>query len=209
MRCVSHRAFSLPMSCVEEGVGAVEVEAEVVTATILMATMGLPLTTLPITVHRRPSTAMDVVDHPTITHTDTPRILLGHHSSSSTAVGTVRAVPGHSPCLLHTAAGTLTQIAAGLHLGQLRGMVGADITPGPQVEAHMVVAAMVAAADMAAAPTVGVMDMDMAEAEAASIILHHTRADTILAAVMMVAIALDVVGRHEAVVEGGVSEAAT
>jgi hypothetical protein len=193
---------------VEEAVGA-EAEVEVVMAIILMVTMGPPLPTLPITVHRRLPTATDAVGYPTITHKDTPRILLGHHSSS-TAVGTVREVPGHSRCLPPTA-GTLTQIAAGPHRGRFQGIVGVDIILGPQVEAHMVVAAMaVAEGDMAAAAVaVGVMDMDMAEAEAevASIILHHMRADTVLAAAMMEAIVLGVVDRREAVAAAEVSEA--
>jgi len=75
---------------------------------------------------------------------------------------------------------------------------------GLRVEAHMVVAAMAVAEEgMAAAAGV----MDMAEAEAASIILHHIRADTVLAVAMMVAIVLGVVDRREAVAEAEVSEA--
>jgi len=75
---------------------------------------------------------------------------------------------------------------------------------GLRVEAHMVVAAMAVAEEgMAAAAGV----MDMAEAEAASIILHHIRADTVLVVAMMVAIVLGVVDRREAVAEAEVSEA--
>jgi len=69
----------------------------------------------------------------------------------------------------------------------------------------MAVAMAVAEGDMAAA-AVGVMVV--MEAEAASTILHHIRADTILlAAAMMVAIVLGVVDRREAVAEAEVSEA--
>lgn len=181
-------------------------EAEVEVAITRMVTMRQ---TLPITVRPSLPTATDAVEYPTITHTDTPRILLDHHSSNNTGVGTVRAL-GHSRCLPPTA-GTLTQIAAGLHRGRLQGIVGADITLGPQVEAHMVVAAM-AEGDMAAAAAMAVMvmvDMAEAEVEATSIILHHIRADTVLAAAMMAAMVLDVVDRREAVAEAEVSEART
>jgi len=193
---------------VEEGTDGVEAEVEVVMAITRMATMPPHLQILPITVHHHLPTTTDAVGYPTITHTDTPRILLGHHHSNSTAVGTVQAVPGHSSRPQPTA-GTLTQMAVvPPHRGRVRArMAGVDITLVPQVEADMVAAAMVVPeADMAveAAPAaVGVMDMDMAEE--ASIILH-IRADIVLAA-MTVATVLGVVDHREDVAEAEVSNA--
>ncbi len=193
----------------EEAVGAVEAEVEVVMAINRMVTMRPHLRTLPITVHPHLPTTTDVVEHPTITRKDTPRILLGRHHSNSTVVGTARAVPGHFSRLPLTA-GTLTQMAAGPHRGRFQArIVGADITLGPQVEVDMVVAAMaVGEGDMAAVVAAGVMAMDMAEET--SIILHHIRVevevDTVLVA-MMVAIVLGVAERREAVAVAEVSEA--
>jgi len=190
-----------------EGTDAVEAGVEVVMAITRMATMGLHSQTLPITDHHRLRTTTDVVEYLTIIHTDTPRILLGHHHSNSTAVGTVQAVPGHSRRLRPTA-GTLTQMAAVRHRGRFRARIaGVDITLVLQVEADMVAAAMVVPeADMEAAEAaaVGVMgDMDMAEE--ASITLHRIRADIVLAA-MMVAIVLGVADLHEDVAEAEVSD---
>jgi hypothetical protein len=188
---------------VEEQTDAVEVE--VVTVTTRMAIMPHPhLQILPITVQRH-QPIMDAVDHPTITHTDTPRTLLGHHHSNNTVAGMVRVALGHS-LPLPTTAGTLTPMAAVPHRGRFRAhMAGADITlVGPQVEADTVVAVPVG--DMAAA-AVGVMDMDMAE-EASTIIHHHIRADIVLA-VMTVAIVLGVADRREDVAEAEDSEVLT
>ena len=190
----------------EEGTDAAEAEVEVVMEITHMATLHLHLQTLPITVHHRLRTTTDAVEYLTITHTDTPRMFLGHHHSNSTAVGTVQAVPpGHSR-LLRPTEGTLTQMAAVHHRGrsQVR-TAGVVITLVRQVEADMVAAAMVVLeADMEAA-AVGIMDMDMAEE--ASIILHRIRADIVLAA-MMVAIVLDVADlRHEDVAEAEASDA--
>jgi len=163
-----------------------------------MAIMHPHLQTPPITDHRRLPTATGAVEYLTITHTDPPRTLLDHHHSNSTAVGTVQAAPGHSRRLPPTA-GTLTQTAAVPRRGRLQArIVGADITLGPQVEGVMVAAVMAAAEGDMAAAAAGTMDMDMAEE--ASIILHHIRADIVLAA-MMVAIVLGVEDHREAVAE--------
>jgi hypothetical protein len=182
---------------------------EVVMAITRMATMR-HFQTLPITVHHRLPTATDAVEYLTITHTDLPRTRLGHHHSNSTAVGTVRAVPGHSRRLPPTA-GTLTQMAAVPRRGRLQArIVGADITLGPQVEAAMVVATMVVPevdmAAAAAAAAVGVMDMDMAEEGGGFNNTSYMRADIVLAA-MMVAIVLGVEDRREDVAEAEVSDA--
>jgi hypothetical protein len=179
---------------------------EVVMGITRMATMR-HFQTLPIMVHHRLPTATGAVEYLTITHTDLPRTRLGHHHSNNTAVGTVRAAPGHSRRLPPTA-GTLTQMVAVPRRGRLQArIVGADITLGPQVEEAMVVPTMVVPevdmAAAAAAAAVGAMDMDMAEE--ASIILH-IRADIVLAA-MMVAIVLGVEDRHEDVAEAEVSDA--
>jgi len=191
---------------VEEQTDAVEVEVEVVMVITRMAIMLHPhFQILPITVHRHLPTATDAVDHPTITHTDTPRILLGRHNNNNTAAGMVRAVLEHSLPLPATA-GTLTPMAAVPHRGRFRAhMAGVGITlVGPQVEADMVVPGMaVPGADMAAEAAGGIMDMDMAEAS--TIILHRIRADIVLVA-MTVAIVLGVADRHEDVAEAEDSE---
>ena len=180
---------------------------EVVMAITRMATMR-HFQILPIMVHHRLPTATGAVEYLMITHTDLPRILLGHHHSNSTVVGTVRAAPGHSRRLPPTS-GTLTQMAAVPRHGRLQArIIEVDITLGPQVEEAMVVPTLVVpeedmAAAAAAAAAVGAMDMDMAEE--ASIILH-IRADIILAA-MMVAIVLGVEDRHEDVAEAEVFDA--
>jgi hypothetical protein len=190
---------------VEEETDAVEV----VMAITRMATLRPHIQILPITVHHRLPTTTDAVGYPTITHTVTPQILLGHHHSNSTAVGTVQAVPGHSSHLQPTA-GTPMQMVAVPHRGQFRVPIpGVDITLVPQVEADMVAVAMVVPeADMAveAEAAVGAMDMDMAEEEEASIITHRIRADIVLVA-MTVAIVLGVVDPHEDVAEAEVSDA--
>ena len=181
-----------------------ELGEEVVMAITRMATMR-HFQTLPIMVHHRLPTATGAVEYLMITHTDLPRILLGHHHSNSTAVGTVRAAPGHSRRLPPTS-GTLTQMAAVPRHGRLQArIIEVDITLGPQVEEAMVVPTMVVPEVDIAPPAaaVGAMDMDMAEE--ASIILH-IRADIILAA-MMVAIVLGVEDRHEDVAEAEVFDA--
>ena len=179
-----------------------ELGEEVVMAITRMATMR-HFQILPIMVHHRPPTATGAVEYLMITHTDLPRILLGHHHSNSTAVGTVQAAPGHSRRLPPTS-GTLTQMAAVPRHGRLQArIIEVDITLGPQVEEAMVVPTMVVPEVDIAAAAVGAMDMDMAEE--ASIILH-IRADIILAA-MMVAIVLGVEDRHEDVAEAEVFDA--